>query len=144
MIAVDTNILVYANRPEVPWHEVARSRLTALAGQPARWVIPWPCAHEFYAIVTNLRLFKTPATPAQTLAFLAALGAGGSLRFISEGAHHFDRLAELAKSARISGGAIHDARIAAICLEHGVRELWSADRDFSRFPPLKVVNPLVG
>jgi len=38
---------------------------------------------------------------------------------------------------------IHDARIAAICLENGVVELWSADRDLGRFAGLKVVNPLV-
>jgi toxin-antitoxin system PIN domain toxin len=144
MIAVDTNILIYAHRPESPWHDVAHRRLTELAGQPARWVVPWPCVHEFYAVVTHPRAFKTPATPAEALSFLAALGAGGSLRFVAEGAHHFELLSALARSARLSGGAIHDARIAAICLDHGVRELWTADRDFSRFPRLKTVNPLVG
>jgi predicted nucleic acid-binding protein len=41
------------------------------------------------------------------------------------------------------GGRVHDARIAAICLEHKVRELWSADRDFGRFSELKVINPLI-
>ena len=43
----------------------------------------------------------------------------------------------------IVGPKVHDARIAALCRFHGVRELWSADRDFSRFPDLKVRNPLV-
>jgi predicted nucleic acid-binding protein len=38
---------------------------------------------------------------------------------------------------------VHDARIAALCLQHGVRELWSADRDFNRFPALRTRNPLV-
>ena len=53
-----------------------------------------------------------------------------------------DRRALLAQ-ARTVGPAVHDARIAALCLQHGVRELWSADRDFGRFPALKVLNPLV-
>ena len=43
----------------------------------------------------------------------------------------------------ISGAAIHDARIAAICLDHGVDELWTCDRDFSRFPDLRTRNPLI-
>jgi len=143
MIAVDTNLLVYAHRPEMPAHAKAHKILTDLAGHLARWAIPWPCAHEFYAVVTNARIFKTPARPAQALAFLGALIDGGSLRFISEGIDHLEHLGSLAKSAGILGGAIHDARIAAICMDHGVKELWSADRDFSRFPKLKVVNPLV-
>ena len=52
-------------------------------------------------------------------------------------------LRSLTMKGRITGGRIHDARIAAICLQHGVRELWSADRDFNRFPELRVVNPLL-
>jgi predicted nucleic acid-binding protein len=44
---------------------------------------------------------------------------------------------------RVTGAKVHDARIAALCLSHGVSELWSADRDFSRFPDLKTRNPLV-
>jgi hypothetical protein len=43
----------------------------------------------------------------------------------------------------VQGGAVHDARVAALCLRHGVRTLFTADRDFSRFPTLKVKNPLV-
>jgi predicted nucleic acid-binding protein len=45
-------------------------------------------------------------------------------------------------SGRIAGPRVHDARIAALCLAHGVRELWTADRDFSRFPSLATSNPL--
>ena len=50
---------------------------------------------------------------------------------------------QLAAHAKLSGPRIHDARIAALCLNHGVRELWTADRDFSMFPKLKTRNPLV-
>jgi predicted nucleic acid-binding protein len=46
-------------------------------------------------------------------------------------------------SGKIAGAQVHDARIVALCLQHGVKELWSADRDFGRFPILAVVNPLV-
>jgi predicted nucleic acid-binding protein len=52
-------------------------------------------------------------------------------------------LRELLAAARIAGPQIHDARVAALCLQHGVGEFWSADRDFGRFPDLRVVNPLI-
>ncbi len=57
--------------------------------------------------------------------------------------HHLDVLDGLCTAGRVGGPTIHDARIAALCSEHGVRELWSADRDLSRFPALRVINPLV-
>jgi hypothetical protein len=144
MIAVDTNLLVYARVPESPWHFKARAVLQPCLNASAQWAVPWPCVHEFYSVVTNPRIFNKPLSSAEAFAFLDVLNSGGNLRFIGEGPSHLERLRELAVPARLSGGAIHDARIAAICLEHGVHELWSADRDFVRWPQLKVVNPLAG
>ena len=144
MIAVDTNLLVYAHRSDSPFHDRARSVLESLAAGPRHWAIPWPCVHEFFAVVTHPRIYKT-VTPSDTVfAQLRALHSLANLAFIAEGDEHLDQLEALALMAKVQGGAIHDARIAAICLAHGVAELWSADRDFSRFPALAVRNPLIG
>lgn len=64
------------------------------------------------------------------------------LRLLAETETHWPKLRALLTQARIGGPQIHDARIAALCQQHGVRELWSADRDFGRFPDMRVVNPL--
>ena len=143
MIAVDTNILVYAHRTDSPFHARARAALESLAGGAREWAIPWPCAHEYFAVVTHPRIYKT-FTPAETaFAQLRSLQALANLAFIAESDGHLTHLESLSLAAMVQGGAIHDARIAAICLSHGVTELWSADRDFSRFPALAVRNPLV-
>lgn len=143
MIAVDTNILVYAHRADSPFHDRARSAIESLAAGARAWAIPWPCAHEFFAVVTHPRIYKT-ATPAETaFAQLRALQDVVNLTFIAEADDYLQHLKQLSLAAKAHGGAIHDARIAAICLSHGVAELWSADRDFSRFPALAVRNPLV-
>jgi len=60
----------------------------------------------------------------------------------SEGVY-FRYLKHILEASQVKGPRVHDARIAAICLSHGVDELWSADRDFSRFPGLRVKNPLI-
>lgn len=144
MIAVDTNILVYAHRADSPFHERARSALESLAAGARQWAIPWPCAHEFFAVVTHPRIYQT-ATPAETaFAQLRALASVANLAFIAEADDYLAHLEAVALAAKAHGGAIHDARIAATCLSHGVAELWSADRDFSRFPVLKTRNPLIG
>ena len=65
MIAVDTNILVYAHREDSEWHRKALSVMLNLAGSGERWAIPWPCVHEFLAIVTHPKIY-TPPTPVET------------------------------------------------------------------------------
>jgi toxin-antitoxin system PIN domain toxin len=144
VIAVDTNILVYAHRTDSPFHDRARSALESLAAGAREWSIPWPCAHEFFAIVTHPRIYKTATPPETAVAQLRAMHGLSNLTFIAEVEDHLDRLEPLALNAKVHGGAIHDARIAAICLSHGVAELWSVDRDFTRFPALTVRNPLLG
>ena len=144
MIAVDTNILVYAHRGDSPFHDRARSALESLANASREWAVPWPCAHEFLAIVTHPRIYRTATPPATALAQLHALHALPNLVFIGEADEHLQHLEPLALGARVQGAAIHDAHIAAICLAHGVAELWSADRDFARFPALRTRNPVVG
>src|SRR5690242_10896845 len=62
---------------------------------------------------------------------------------LAEGETYWPRLLDLLADGKISGAAVHDARIAALCLTHGVQALWTADRDFTRFPRLRTVNPLI-
>lgn len=143
MIALDTNLLVYAHRPDAQFHREASAVLSDLANGTQRWAIPWPCVHEFIAVVTHPRIYKTPTPLNIALEALGALDALSSVELIGEGEGYLERLEAIAKPARVVGGAIHDARIAAICKFHGVKELWSADRDFSRFPQLKTHNPLL-
>jgi hypothetical protein len=73
-----------------------------------------------------------------------AWGEAGNLEFLAESQGYFDKLRALARTARLKGARIHDARVAALCLHHGVDELWTADRDFSPFSRLRTRNPLVG
>lgn len=142
MIAIDTNLLVYAHRPEMPFHERCREALSHAVAAPEPVCVPWPCVHEFLAIVTNPRIFKEP-TPIEfamdAVRRLAASLPGGLL---AEGEGYLEALERVARPALLQGAIVHDARIAALCLFHGVRVLWSADRDFSRFPDLTVENPL--
>lgn len=143
MIAVDTNILVYAHRADQGWNKAAHACLNELAAGQAAWAIPWPCLHEFIAVVTRAKIFDPPSTMKQAASQLDGWMSSPSFSLIGETPRHWATLQRIAASARIFGAAIHDARIAAICLDHGVHELWSVDRDFSKFPGLRVRNPLV-
>lgn len=142
MIAVDTNLLVYAHREDSEWHSSALGRLRSLAEGNAPWAIPWPCVHEFLAVVTHPRIYAPPSSAKRALDQVEAWMESPSLRLIGEDANYWPALRRLVIAGQISGPRIHDARVAAICRRWGVDELWSADRDFSRFSELRVVNPL--
>ena len=144
MIAVDTNILVYAHREDSPFHDAASKRVAELAEGSATWSIPWPCVHEFLAIVTHSRIYAPPTPLSRALDQVDAWLESPALVLLAETADHWPMLRTLLKRGQVAGAQVHDARIAALCRQHGVRELWSADRDFNRFAGLAVVNPLVG
>lgn len=142
MIAVDTNVLVYAHRREVPEHDAARTLVRAMVHGTPRWAIPWPCVYEFFSVVTNPRIWKDHATtPDQAWAQLAAWFAAPNVRLIAETTDFATLLAGFACRARVRGPLIHDARVAAICVAHGVDKLLTRDRDFSLFPELTIENP---
>jgi len=143
MIAVDTNILVYAHREEMEWHLPAAGAVRNLAEGRRAWAIPWPCIHEFLAIVTHPRIFDPPTPIARALAQVDAWLESPTLVLLGEPAGHWSRLRELMASGRISGARVHDARIFGLCVGHGIDELWSADRDFTRFTGMTVRNPLL-
>jgi toxin-antitoxin system PIN domain toxin len=142
LIAVDSNILVYAHRAEMPQHGLARAAMKRLLDSDAPWGLPWPCLHEFIAKVSSPRIFDPPSPWPRIWAEVDLLQASPGAHLLGETATHLATLRRLLASSGAAGALVHDARIAAICLEHEVSALWSADRDFLRFPGLAVVNPL--
>lgn len=141
MIALDTNILVYARREEAPHHDQALELLTIMAEGDDPWALPWPCVYEFLRVVTHHRVFDPPTTLEDALEDLQSLLDSPSLILLGEGPSHPEHLRRLVSEGEATGNLVHDAHIAALCVEHGVRELLTADRDLARFPGLASHNP---
>ena len=145
MIAYDTNFMVYAHRRESPFHERARTLINASAEGTEPWALLWPCVHEFLAVVTNPRIYKTPTPMQDALRAIRGWAASPSVVLLSEDSlEYLDVLERLCVGGQIVGARVHDARIAGLCGHHGVTALRTADRDFSRFPELRVENALIG
>lgn len=143
MIAVDTNLLVYAHREDAAWHDAAYRCLAELAEGRAQWAIPWPCVHEFLAIVTHPRIYAPPTPLPRAIDQVEAWREAPGLVLLSETGGYWEHLRTMLESGRVAGAQVHDARVAALCRHHAVDELWTADRDFGRFRGLSVRNPLV-
>jgi hypothetical protein len=142
VIAVDTNLLVYAHRRDSEWYAPAAAILKELAEGRVAWAIPWPCIHEFLAIVTHPRIYAPPSTPTQAVQQVDAWLGSPTVHLVGEAADHWAELRRLMLDGKVRGPLVHDARIVALCRRNGVSELLSADRDFQRFKGLRTRNPL--
>ncbi len=143
MIAVDTNILVYAHRRDSPFYAAASARVAELAEGNAAWALPWPCVYEFVVTVTHPRIYVPSTSIESALDQVEAWLQSPSLTLLAEPDSYWPAWRKFLADSRTIGPRIHDAKIVALCIQHGVRELWTADRDFSRFGGLRVTNPLV-
>jgi len=146
LIALETNILVYAHRADSPWNQQARQVVEVLANGSAAWAIPWPCVYEFLGIVSRPRIYDPPTPIEEALSQMGELLCSPSLVLLAESGEtaFWSTFSSLVQQSRVAGATVHDARIAALCIHHGVTMLYTADRDFTRFPQLKTSNPLVG
>jgi toxin-antitoxin system PIN domain toxin len=139
--ALDTNVLVCSEITNTPHHRKARDLVRACAEGGEAWAIPWPCIYEFLRVVTHPRVFHPPVRREVALADLRAVLQSPSLVLLSETTRHAEVMDKVVRASGATGNLIHDAHIAALCLEHGVTELHTGDRDFLRFKELRAVDP---
>ncbi len=143
MIAVDTNILVYAHMPENEFHLRSREVVADLLESGERVGIVWASVHEFLSTTSNRHVYPSPSSPGRALEAMRSIIDLPQVSMLGETRDHLALLDGLMGHGPVRGPKVHDARIAAICIGHGVSELWTADRDFSFFPALTTRNPLV-
>ncbi|MEL6721899.1 MAG: TA system VapC family ribonuclease toxin [Pseudomonadota bacterium] len=142
MIAVDTNILICAHRTDSSNHQQARQTVLELAEGQVAWAIAWHFLAEFFNIVTHPKIYAPPSAPAQAIAQIEAWMESPTLSVLSETNMSWGNLKPLLLKTQVQGPKVFDVRIAALCLEHGVTQLLTADRGFVSFPELVVKNPL--
>lgn len=141
MRALDTSVLIFAEIRTSRHHHAALELLRGLADGPPPWAIPWPCIYEFLALVTDPAVFHPPMPLDLALEEIGGIVASPTLLMLYETGRHGEIMTRLLVGGAATGHLVHDAHIAALCLEHGVRELVTGDRDFHRFSGLRVTDP---
>jgi toxin-antitoxin system PIN domain toxin len=140
LIAVDTNILVYAHREEFDEHKAALTWLNHLARGNVPWGLPVFALGEFIRVVTHPRIFDPPTSLENAIGALQGLLSMPSLRVLGPDRAYPSHLMDAIRIGRTAGNLAFDAQIASVCREHGVGRLLTRDRDFSRFPWIEVVD----
>lgn len=141
MIAIDTNLLVYAHRSGLPEHRSARRVIERASQDPRGWGIPFPCLAEFWCVVTHPASAGGPSPPSKARAYLQALvRAGAGIWMPAE--DFWERVLALGLQLDVRGPRIFDLQIALTALDHGASELWTHDRGFVSLPGLRLRHPL--
>lgn len=140
MIAVDTNVLVYAHRKDSRHHNKAFSWIKHLAEGSKPWAVPVFCVGEFLRVVTHRRLFANPSTHKQAFEALGVLLDSPGARVLNPSGSFYFLLKDAILESKATGNLVFDAQIAALCREHGIRQLLTEDRDFSRFSSVSIVS----
>lgn len=138
MRAIDTNVLVYAHREDSEHHRAALDRVEDVASAGRAWAIPFQCLVEFVGIVTHPRIYAPPTPLDVALEAVRALLQLPDVRVLTESPEAWPKVEALIRKAKARGPRVHDARIAAVCKDHGVTEIVTADRRFPRLAGLRV------
>jgi toxin-antitoxin system PIN domain toxin len=142
VIALDTNILVYAHRAGADEHDRARKAVLTALEDPRGWGICLPSISEFWSIVTHPKMAGGPSTPNVVTQFFHYLITEGHGEIWTPGPGFGQRLMRWATALKVRGKRIFDLQIAIIALEHGAREIWTHDRNFATVPGVKLRDPL--
>jgi uncharacterized protein len=142
VIAVDTNILVYAADADSQWHAGSRNWIERRRSQPDAWYVTWPILYEFMRVTTHPRVLRRPWSIAEAWGFVSTLlGSPGLAVLVATERHAAVAAQVIAELPWLSGNLIHDAHTAILMREHGVAKICTRDADFHRFSFLEVVDP---
>ncbi len=141
MIAVDTNILVYAHRARVPEHRAALRALERARRDPRGWGVALRSVVEFWSVVTHPAARGRPSSPAEAHAFFETLTRDAGGRVWLPGERFREHLLALAARLEVRGPRIFDLEIALTAFENGASELWTLDGHFVTVPGLEVRRP---
>ena len=142
MIALDTNLLVYAHREGSAEHGKAKSAILEALNDREGWGVCLPSVAEFWRIVTQPNLPGGASSSSEASHFFHYLITEGHGHIWTPGSGFGERLMRWAASLKVRGDRIFDLQIAVIAYEHGVREIWTHDRNFTSVPSVKVRDPL--
>lgn len=143
MFVVDTNVLIYAADPDSELHRPCRRALESWRQQASPWYLTWPICYEFLRVCTHPRVFRKPWALAAGWQFLQTVLTAPSTGLLLPTPRHAAIFAEVAAELpHLRGNILHDVHTAVLMREHGIRDLYTRDADFSRFPFLRVIDPV--
>jgi uncharacterized protein len=141
VILVDVNLLLYAHDAGSQDHHRALEWLEQILSRPSIVGFSWETILAFLRITTHPRILSEPYQLEEAVEIVTGWLARSNVAILSPTEQHWSVLSKLLPKTRVRGSLIMDAHLAALAIEHGAT-LYTNDRDFARFPGLRVEYPL--
>jgi uncharacterized protein len=141
MIVLDATLLLDAYDSRAKEHAGAQTWIEQTLSGGELVGIPWQTAYAFLRVVTNPKVPGERLSLAEAVKIVEEWEAQPNVRFLGPGEQHWKILRRMLLEGQAHGPMVTDAQLAALVIEHG-GELYSADRDFARFPGIQWRNPL--
>jgi toxin-antitoxin system PIN domain toxin len=143
MLVVDTNVLVDAANRASEFHEPCHRTIAHCQAQTSPWYLSWPICYEFLRICTHPNILPKPWSLSAAWRFLETLLQSPTAGVLLPTSRHTELFSMLVSEIpHLRGNILHDAHTAVLMREHGIKEIYTRDTDFHRFPFLKVIDPL--
>ncbi len=144
MIVVDTNVLLYAVNADAKEHKKCRELLLGLCRGNSIWYLSWGIVYEFLRVSTHPKVLSKPLSLSEAWAFISSL-LNQNARLLEASERHANFIGEIAEQIpELSGNLVFDARSAILMKEHGIRTIYTRDRDFNLFPWVDIFDPVTG
>jgi uncharacterized protein len=139
---VDSNVLLDAANRKSDFQEPCRRALEQWRARSSVWYLSWPICYEFLRVCTHPRVFPSPWSLERAWGFLQDLFDGPGVGVLQPTGRHAEVLSEvIAEFPHLRGNILHDAHTAVLMREHGIKQIYTRDSDFHRFPFLTVIDP---
>lgn len=139
MILLDTNILLYAVNGDDPRSPRARQALESIVNSGGPWALSWSIVYEFLRVATHPRVFPSPLDLETAWTFISEIGNQPGGLMLTETVDHSENLSRcIGDAPRIQGNLLHDFHLAVLMREHGIRRIFTEDRDFLMFPWIEI------
>jgi len=143
MVAIDTNVLLYAADRDSEFYQACKERIDECRQGSSPWFLSWPICYEFMRVITHPTIPRKPWTLTSAWRFLEHLIDCPGANFLSATPRHEAVLAEVINEVpNLRGNILHDAHTAVLMREHGIKQIYTRDSDFHRFPFLTVLDPV--
>ncbi|MEO7294938.1 MAG: TA system VapC family ribonuclease toxin [Candidatus Limnocylindria bacterium] len=138
---LDVNVLLYASNAQSPYRDQAVELIDDVARGPQIVYLFWPTVMAYLRLATHPSVFARPMSLAEAQSNLSRLFELPNVQSGSESTRFWERFREVADDASPRGNLVPDAHLVTLMLEHGVRTIWTHDRDFRRFKGIEARDP---
>ena len=142
MFVVDTNVLIDAANRLSEFHEPCRKSIERYRAQTSPWYVSWPICYEFLRVCTHANILPKPWSLGEAWHFLETLLDSPAAGVLLPTNRHTEVLKNVvAEIPHLRGNILHDTHTAVLMREHGIRQIYTRDSDFHRFPFITVIDP---